>query len=225
MGNVFTSSIGRKLIMSITGAFLVLFLFFHMAMNLVVIISPEAYDLVCYFLGANWYALVGTMILAAAVVLHFVYAIILTLRNLKARGRIRYAETAREEGVSWASKNMFVLGTIVILGLLLHLYNFWYNMQWAEIGGHEVNSFGFGAADGAALVYYTFSHPVYVVIYLVWFAALWFHLTHGMWSMMHTVGFDSKVWEVRLKRLAYVLTTLLMLGFAAVVVVTYLKTL
>ena len=75
MGNcLFTSSIGRKLIMSISGLFLVLFLLFHMSMNLAAVFSTEAYNAICEFLGANWYALVGTLVLAAGFLVHIIYA-------------------------------------------------------------------------------------------------------------------------------------------------------
>ena len=163
MANIFTSSIGKKLIMSITGAFLILFLTFHMIMNGALVFSDDAYNAIVNFLGANWYALVGTVILAAGVVFHFVYAIVLTVGNLRARGKVRYAETKRENGVEWSSKNMFVLGLVVLGGLLLHLFNFWYNMQWTEIIGRHVNSLGFGPKEGAEMVRFVFSHVGYVL--------------------------------------------------------------
>ena len=118
--------------MSISGLFLVLFLLFHMSMNLAAVFSTEAYNAICEFLGANWYALVGTLVLAAGFLVHIIYASILTLRNRAARGDKRYAVTAMPAGVSWASRNMYILGAIVVLGLILHLYNFWYKMQFAE---------------------------------------------------------------------------------------------
>ena len=93
------SSIGRKVVMSITGLFLVLFLTFHMCMNLVALISPAGYNAVCQFLGANWYALAGTVILAAGAVLHIVYAFWLTLQNRKARGNDRYLVNTRPQTV------------------------------------------------------------------------------------------------------------------------------
>ena len=80
------SSIGRKLIMSLSGLFLILFLLFHLCMNIAAVFSGEAYNMVCELLGTNWYALVGTLVLAAGVVIHFVYAIMLTLQNRRARG-------------------------------------------------------------------------------------------------------------------------------------------
>ncbi|WP_418981847.1 succinate dehydrogenase cytochrome b subunit [Alistipes sp.] len=217
------SSVGKKLVMSITGAFLVLFILFHMSMNLTAIISPEGYNLVCELLGANWYALAGTFVLAIGVVIHFIYALILTWDNYRARGSQRYAVTVREPGVDWASKNMLVIGFIILAGLVLHLFNFWAKMQLVEVLGGHANSLGFHPADGAALVAYTFSQWYYVVIYLLWFAALWFHLTHGVWSMFQSVGWANDTWYPRLKCISQIVATLVFLGFAAVVVVYFLK--
>ena len=210
--------------MSVSGLFLVLFLLFHMSMNLAAVFSTEAYNAICEFLGANWYALAGTLILAAGVVVHLVYATVLTLHNRSSRGSQRSAMTAEPEGVTWASRNMYVLGIIIVLGLLLHHYNFWYNMQFAEIiGNHELGPFP--PADGAAYIAALFSSPVYCIIYLVWFAAIWFHLTHGFWSAFHTIGWDNQTWLPRLKRIANVVATIVFLCFALVVIVFYLRSL
>ncbi|KAA6338588.1 succinate dehydrogenase/fumarate reductase cytochrome b subunit [termite gut metagenome] len=218
------SSVGRKVIMSVTGLALILFLTFHMAMNLVAIISAEAYNMICAFLGANWYALVGTMGLGALVAVHITYALWLTLRNRKARGSERYAVIAKPKSVEWASQNMLVLGIIVCLGLGLHLFNFWYNMQFAELRGiHETA--GLSPTDGAGFIGRTFGCPVYAVLYLVWLAAIWFHLTHGFWSALQTLGLSNKIWFNRWKLIGNIYSTLLMLGFAAVVVWYFAKSL
>ena len=210
--------------MSISGLFLILFLLFHMSMNLAAVFSTEAYNAICEFLGANWYALVGTLVLAAGFVVHIVYATILTLRNRAARGDQRYAVTAMPASVSWASRNMFVLGVIVVLGLILHLYNFWYKMQFAEIiGNHNLGAFG--PTDGAAYIIDMFSNPIYCVLYLIWFVAIWFHLTHGFWSAFQTIGWDNQIWLGRLKCIANVVATIVFLGFAVVVVTFYVRSL
>ena len=78
---LFNSSVGRKVVMSVTGIALVLFLTFHACMNVVAIFSADAYDAICAFLGANWYAVVATLGLVALIACHFVFAIILTLQN------------------------------------------------------------------------------------------------------------------------------------------------
>ena len=219
------SSLGKKLVMSVTGAFLVLFILFHMSMNITAIFSPVAYNTICELLGANWYALAGTAVLAGGVVLHFAYALVLTLNNYRARGTQRYAVTVKEPGVSWASKNMLVIGFIVLAGLLLHLVNFWAKMQLVGLMGEHTNSLGYSPADGASLIRWTFTQWYYVVLYLVWFAALWFHLTHGVWSMFQTVGWANDTWYPRLKCIANIVATLIFLGFAAVVVVYFLQSL
>ena len=224
------SSVGKKLVMSISGCFLVLFILFHMSMNLTMIFSREGNNMVCEFLGANWYALAATVVLAAGVFVHFVYAFILTIDNYRARGKQRYAVTVKEKGVSWASKNMLVLGVIVILGLGLHLVHFWSKMQLVEIlhsefANIELNGQAAVAhpANGALLMAYIYSNPINVALYLVWFVALWFHLTHGVWSMFQTAGFANDTWYPRLKCAANVVATLILLGFAVVAVVCYLK--
>lgn len=188
------SSIGRKVVMSVTGVALILFLTFHMSMNIAALFSGDAYNMICEFLGANWYALVATLGLAALAVIHILYAFWLTMQNRKARGTERYAVTTRPAGVEWSSQNMLVLGIIIILGLLLHLFNFWYNMMFAELTGIAV---AHDPADGYAYIVDTFSCPVYVVLYIVWLVALWFHLTHGFWSAMQTFGWSGKVWFCR----------------------------
>lgn len=221
------SSLGRKLVMAVSGCFLVLFLLFHMAMNLAALFSAEAYNMICGFLGANWYALVGTVVLAGGVVVHFAYALLLNWQNLRARGNVRYEVTVKEEGVSWASKNMLVIGVIVLLGLGMHLVHFWSKMQLQEIlGHHEValcNGQVVSPTDGAALIAFTFSKWYNVLLYVVWFAAIWFHLSHGVWSMFQTAGWANDTWYPRLKCLANLVATLICGGFALVAIFFFLK--
>ena len=218
------SSIGRKVVMSVTGIDLVLFLTFHMSMNLVALISAEGYNMICEFLGANWYALVATAALAALVVIHIIYAFWLTMMNRKARGTERYAVESKPKSVEWASQNMLVLGLVVIAGLALHLANFWYKMMFAEIIGNPTLG-GLEATNGYGYILQTFSCPVFVVLYLIWLGALWFHLTHGFWSSLQTLGWSNKIWFERWRLIGNIYTTLVVLGFAAVVVIFYLKSL
>ncbi len=225
-GSIFTSSIGKKMFMSISGCVLLLFLTFHMCMNLALVISNDAYNAICGFLGANWYAVAATVLLALVVLLHFALAIVLTIQNRRARGSIRYAVTKRENGVEWSSKNMLVLGFVVILGLVFHLVHFWYKMMYAELAGlHEV---ALGAAtvlptDGATIVRYYFAQWPYLLLYLVWFVAIWLHLTHGVWSMMHSLGLNSKVWFKRMKCISWIVATVIIGGFALCAIAIFLQ--
>jgi succinate dehydrogenase / fumarate reductase cytochrome b subunit len=215
------SSIGRKVVMSVTGLALILFLTFHCCMNIVALFSGKAYNVICELLGSNWYAIVATLGLAALALIHIVYAFILTAQNRKARGGNRYdvATTTNKNGIldvaeGWASSNMLVLGIIILLGLLMHLKHFWYNMMFAEIVGMETK---FSPVDGFSWIQETFSNPVFVVLYLVWFCAIWFHLAHGFWSALHTLGASGKIWQKRVQWIGLIYVSLLMLGYTLVV--------
>ena len=212
---LFNSTIGRKVVMSVTGIALILFLTFHCCMNVAALFSGEAYNWICELLGANWYAVVATLGLAALAVIHIVYAFILTMQNRRARGSERYEVTAKPDKVEWASQNMLVLGIIILIGLLLHLYNFWYNMMFAELVGLE--GLAHGPADGFSWIVETFSNPVFVVLYIIWIVAIWFHLTHGFWSAMQTLGWSGKIWFNRWKVIGFVYVTILMACFLIVI--------
>ena len=215
------SSVGRKVVMSVTGIALILFLTFHMAMNLVALVSAEGYNMVCEFLGAN--AVAGTLALAALFIIHIIYAFWLTMQNRRARGTERYAVTEKPKTVEWASQNMLVLGLIVIVGLALHLVHFWSKMMLPELAGCDDMGVMMYAANGIYHIENTFGNIANVVLYLVWLAALWFHLTHGFWSAMQTLGWNNKVWLNRWQCISNIYSTIVVLCFALVVVAFYIK--
>lgn len=217
------SSIGRKVVMSVTGLSLVLFLTFHASMNVVALFSAEGYNMICEFLGANWYAVVATLGLAALMVLHFVFAIILTLQNKKARGTDSYAVTDKPEKVEWASQNMFIIGVIICLGLLLHLWHFWYNMMWAELSDPLAAMAAIPSpSDGYAWIVWNFHDrpgaPIYSLLYIVWFCALWMHINHGVWSAIQTLGWSGKIWHSRWQCISFWWSSIVVLMFAVVVI-------
>lgn len=217
------SSIGRKVVMSVTGLALILFLTFHVSMNVVALLSAEGYNMICEFLGANWYAVVATIGLAALMALHFVFAIILTIQNRRARGTDRYEVTAKPEKVEWYSQNMFLLGCIICLGLCLHLWDFWYNMMFAELCDPVAAATNIpSAADGYGWIVYNFHDragaPLYSLLYLVWFCAIWFHMNHGFWSAIQTLGWSGKIWHNRWQCIGFIWSTIVILMFAVVVI-------
>jgi succinate dehydrogenase / fumarate reductase cytochrome b subunit len=165
-------------------------------MNAVAIVWPTAYNSICEFLGANWYALLGTVVIAVFAVIHIFYAVWLTLQNRKARGNERYAIAKRPKAVEWSSQNMLVLGIVVLAFLVVHFIQFWAKMQMAEIAGTVE---ALPPAAGTLFLQEAFGQPWTLVVYAVGFVALWFHLTHGFWSMFQSVGWDNKVWMNRLK--------------------------
>ena len=199
-----SSSIGRKFVMAVTGACLVLFVTFHVLMNSVALLWPAAYNVVCEFLGANWYALVATVGLAALFIIHIIYAVWLTVQNRAARGTDRYAVNTRPQQVEWASKNMLVLGVVILCFLVVHLIQFWAKMQLQEILHHEMDALPMvGEAPaipvfGTMLLQLAFENWWTPVVYIIGFIALWFHMNHGFWSMFHTIGWDNNKWIERL---------------------------
>ena len=220
MANLLNSSIGKKLVMSISGLFLIVFLFVHLTINLLSVIdtingnfgSPEG----LFALGCEFMALpivtVMVPVLALGFVIHILYAFILTLKNISSRGGYsRYEVSNKTKADSWASKNMVVLG-IIVLGLIgLHLTHFWAKMQLLEFMGHH--------SENPYLLLTTVFKPWYnLVIYIVWFTALWFHLNHGFWSAFQTVGWNNQIWLKRLKVLAYLVSTIVFLGFTLVAI-------
>lgn len=236
---LFNSSIGRKFVMSFTGLCLVLFLTFHASMNLVAIVDEifgtAGYNWICGMLGANWYAVAATMGLGFLMMVHFVYAFVLTIQNRRARGNDRYAMTSDWKEVDWNSKNMLLLGVIILGFLVLHLFNFWFKMMFQELSGLHTGAFD--PVNGSAYVKYlftglvdadmvehpecltmpTWSHMLYCVLYLVWILAIFFHLEHGIWSAFHTVGWTNNKWLNRVKLIGLIWALLVCLMFAAVV--------
>ena len=209
------SSITKKLFMAITGACFVLFVTVHGIMNFVSIFSAETYLDICDFLGANWYAVIATVIIAGFAGIHLLTALILSIENFIARGRVRYRKTERPKGVEWSSRNMIFLGLFILFGLVLHLVDFWSKMQLAELLGRE-------PANGIEQIKFIFSNNYFSIMYLLWLVTLWFHLTHGIWSMLQSVGWNGErinvVWQV----ISYVAATIIVLMFASVVVYYWL---
>ncbi len=201
--------------MSISGLFLILFLLVHLTVNSLSLISENAFQVGCDFMALPIVTII-VPVLALGFAIHIFYAGYLTLTNLIARGSDRYAVSNKGKASSWASKNMFVLGLIVLGTLGLHLLHFWAKMQLKDF-------MGLPQEDPNLLLYATFSNYWITALYLVWFGALWFHLTHGFWSAFQTVGFNNKIWIKRLKVIAYIFATVVCLGFATIAIVACLR--
>ncbi len=213
MANIFTSSIGKKVIMSVSGLFLIIFLLLHATINGFSLISPELFKAGCDFMALPIVTIM-VPILAFGFVIHIIYAFYLSYTNLKARGKERYAVANKSEADSWGAKNMLVLG-IVVLGFIgFHLTHFWAEMQLLQFQGvpHEE------LADPNALLTATFSSYTVTILYIIWFVALWMHLTHGFWSALHTLGWNNDIWISRLKCIGYFVATVICLVFIAVAV-------
>ena len=222
------SSITKKLIMSISGLFLILFLLLHTTINFFAVVdafkgtwgAPAGEG---WYAGGCWFMATPVIdimvpILALGFVIHILWAGILTYGNYKARGPQRYAVAHQGKAESWASKNMLVLGIIVLGFIGFHMSHFWAEMQFVEwFKGEHV-----APESVYALMEITFGKLWMVVLYIVWFAALWFHLTHGFWSAFQSIGWSNKVWEKRLMCIGNILATLFFVCLSVTAVVGYL---
>ena len=221
------SSITKKLIMSVSGLFLILFLLLHTTINFFAVIDVLGNNTWGAPAGEGWYAsgcwfmatpVIDIMvpILAAGFFVHIIYAFILTYGNYKARGTERYAVANKTKAESWAAKNMLLLG-IVVLGLVaFHLNHFWADMQLKEFQGHH-------AENPYELLNATFQNGWMVVVYVIWFAALGQHLLHGFWSAFQTIGLSNQIWEKRLYCLGKIFVGIIVLGFSVVAVNAFLQ--
>ncbi len=218
MANILNTSIGKKLIMSITGLFLILFLLVHLTINSLSLISEEAFKAGCDFMALPFVS-VMVPILAAGFVIHIIYAFYLSITNLKARGKERYAISHKGEADSWAAKNMLVLGIIVLGCLALHFTDFWAEMQLKQFQGVPHDQL----ADPNVLMYNTFGSYIITVLYLAWFTALWFHLTHGFWSAFQSIGWNNQIWIKRWKVISYIFATIISGGFAIIAIAACLR--
>lgn len=215
MANIFTTSIGKKLIMSISGLFLILFLLLHAVINFLYVIGPEAFQAGCDFMSLPIIT-VMVPVLAAGFAIHIIYAAYITLLNRKARGSNRYEVPNKAATDSWSSKNMFVLGIVVLGVLAFHLTHFWAKMQLQEFMGNH-------SEDPNMLMEMTFKSPIILAIYIIWFCSLWLHLTHGFWSAFQTIGFNNRIWINRLKVISFIYATLVVLAFITIALVAFAR--
>ncbi|MGQ1947442.1 succinate dehydrogenase cytochrome b subunit [Geofilum sp. OHC36d9] len=229
MSSLFCSSIGKKLLMGLSGVFLMLFLLIHLTLNSFLLIPDggEMFNAGAHFMATNPMIKIIEPVLAIGFLIHIIWGILLTVQNSKARGNDRYASGKKTAGVTWASQNMLVLGSTIFAFLILHLAHFWVKMKFVgdpllepvtmNIGGLETE-----VENAYALVNATFSYLWIVIVYAVAGVGLALHLSHGFWSSFQTIGFSNQLWRKRLTVIGNIYAWVVGLGFALIAVFQYL---
>ncbi len=234
---MYTSSIGRKFVQAISGAFLIIFLLLHATINFFSVIDSFTgkygiaaaddklftagdglFKLGCDFMSTPIISII-VPILALGFLVHIGYGIWLSVLNIRARGGLkRYEVSPKGATDSWSAKNMLVLGVVIIGFICFHLTHFWAKMQLPEM-------FGIGTFENNPylLLSTTFRHWWVLALYLIWFFAIFLHLTHGFWSMFQTVGWDSQKWFKRLKVIGVVVAAVICLAFAATAINAFIQ--
>ena len=189
-----------------------LFLIVHLTINSLLLFGDGTlFNQAANFMSSNPVMKVIEPILALGFILHIIYAAYITLKNMKARPK-GYKVTTKTKA-SWASKNMFVLGTLIFIFLVIHLANFFWKVKFGTIETIMVE--GKELHDMYALVAGLFKGWWwYDVIYIVGVIFLFLHLTHGFWSAFQTIGWDNEKWMPRLKVIGYIYSIIICGGFA-----------
>ena len=185
-----SSSIGRKLLMALTGLFLILFLVIHLIGNLQLLKDDngEAFNVYAKFMTTNPIIVTISYVNYACILIHVIWALLLTTLNRKARGGQGYAVINNSS--PWTSRNMGILGTFIFIFLVIHLRGFWYEMHWGGIP--TANYDGVEVKNLYATVDAAYSQAWYVGIYVFSMLILAFHLWHGFASSFQTLGLNHK---------------------------------
>lgn len=221
MSSIFTSSIGKKLLMSLAGIFLLTFLLVHMGLNLLVILNkdPMVFNKAAHFMGTNKLIKIFEVVLFGGILLHIIYALILQLQNWLARPK-RYMKASKTE-TSAFSRWMIHTALIILTFLVIHLIDFYFKAKFGHVEDIVVG--GVHYHDLATLVIQKFKIPGFVIFYILTFIFLGFHLIHGFQSAFKTLGINNKKYSPVIQGLGIVYTIIVVGGFTAIPLVIYFQ--
>ncbi len=220
----FSSSIGKKIIMSLTGLFLILFLIGHVAGNLLLFKNDggQAFNEYAHFMSTNQLIFIVRIITFVSIIFHIIYSIVLTKNNSQARP-VGYAVVKASPNTSWMSRNMGLLGLIVLIFLIIHLRTFLYEMSFGEVPYVEYES---GVVKNLyAIVVDAFSKLWYTGLYVIFMVALALHLAHGFHSSFQTAGVRHAKYTPIIKKAGIAFSIIVPLLFAAMPIYLFIKSL
>ena len=210
---MFTSSVGKKLVMGFTGIFLVLFLIVHVGLNACIWAMDNGvmFNKAAHFMGANVVPRILEIGLFAGFFLHIIQGYMLELQNRKARGTA-YAVSYGNKGSKWYSRSMALLGTLLLLFLIMHIKHFWVPSRITGLEPMLIDGKEYHNLYGEMLV--VFENPVIVVLYVIGCISLAYHLAHGFQSAFRTVGINNPKYTTLLETVGYGFSIIVPLAFA-----------
>jgi len=219
MSGLFTSSIGKKLLMSLAGIFLIVFLLVHLGINLLVIIyeDPMVYNKAAHFMSSNILIKIFEIVLFGGFLLHIIYALILQIQNWIARPS-RYNK-ANYSNTSFFSKFMIHTAAITLVFLVIHFMDFYIKAKFGHAA--EIIVDGVAYHDFASEIVDKFKVLPFVIFYIAAFIFLGFHLIHGFQSAFKTLGMDHWKYTPVVQGLAVVYTILVVAGYSLIPVIIY----
>jgi succinate dehydrogenase / fumarate reductase cytochrome b subunit len=220
MSNFLTTSIGKKFLMSLSGFFLISFLSVHLTANLFLLAGSDAFNEASHFMGTNPVIQIMQPVLALGFILHIFYASFLTLQNRKARPE-SYAKVDQKNSSKWESRNMYILGTVVLTFLVIHLINFFWKIKFTGSDLlKEVDVNGVEMENAYSLVTSLFMSGtlgfIYSGIYILGAVALGLHVNHGFWAAFQTLGLSNNIWRNRLEVLGSIFALIIASGFSII---------
>ncbi|MEO6452593.1 MAG: succinate dehydrogenase cytochrome b subunit [Ginsengibacter sp.] len=227
----FTSSIGKKYIMGFTGFFLITFLIVHCFINGMIIFSDngETFNHWASFMGTNWIIRTMEIGLFAGLILHIVQGLALWGQNRKARP-IRYAVNKPGSNSKWYSRSMGLLGTLILIFLIVHLYHFWTPSRFGGmLGVHKIEEVTLGTYNNQQVhnlygeMLNVFQNLGLVIVYVLGMISLSWHLLHGFQSAFQTFGINHKKFTPVIKSIGVIYSIVIPLLFALMPVSIYLK--
>lgn len=214
-----SGSIGKKVLMALTGLFLCSFLVIHLLGNLQLFYDDggEAFNAYAKFMTSNPIIKVVSYGLYASIIFHAVLGLALVFKNKKTRP-VRYAKNRGNQNSPWASRNMGVLGTIILIFIVIHMRSFWYEYKWGSI---ELDQWG--NKDLYAVTVVAFKELWYVILYVISMFAMAFHLVHGFQSAFQSLGINHKRYTPLIKSAGFAFSVLISAAFAAIPVYLYIN--
>ena len=219
MSGIITSSLGKKLLMSLAGIFLLTFLLVHMGVNLLVVIfdDPMVYNKVAHIMSTNILIKIFEIILFGGFLLHIIYALILQIQNWVARPK-RYNK-ANYSNTSFFSKFMIHTALITLTFLVIHFMDFYIKAKFGHAA--EVIVDGVTYHDFASEILDKFKMLPFVIFYIAAFVFLGFHLVHGFQSAFKTLGMDHKKYTPVVQFLAIIYSTIIVAGYSFIPIYIY----
>jgi succinate dehydrogenase / fumarate reductase cytochrome b subunit len=215
------STIQYKLAMAGTGLFLCFFLVIHLLGNLQLLLpaaeAREQFNWYSHLLAGNMGIKIISWVLLLSIIAHAVYALVLAFKTKKANGS-KYVYDKRPDVSPWNSRNMGLLGTVILLFLVIHLKDFWYVADFTDMAVDKQ-----GYKDMYAVVVLTFHQWWYVLIYEISFIALGFHLLHGFFSAARTLGLYHPKYVQLVRYAGWLYTGFITLGFMLIPIFIYLN--
>ena len=208
-----SSSIGRKILMALSGIFLVVFLTQHFLINITSVFSENLFNTLSHFMGNNpLVQFILQPILIIGVIFHFVMGFYLEILNSKSRKK-NYSKYSGSSNASWISRNMIFSGGVILIFLVLHFIDFWIpemNYKYVEVLPEDPNRY-------FEELVHKFESPIRTLIYSLSFVFLALHLLHGFSSSFKTVGVNSKYYDL-IQKATFIFSITIPLGFVFIAI-------